>query len=86
MLTIKKTTIGNVLANAKGYTLYWYGKDHKNGASACAAQCLAAWPAVKGRPEAAMGVTLAGKLGTLSPPGRDRAGHLQRVSALHVPR
>jgi predicted lipoprotein with Yx(FWY)xxD motif len=68
-LTIKKTSLGNVLANAKGFTLYWYGKDHKNGASACSAQCLAAWPALAGRPQAAMGVTLAGKLGTLTRPG-----------------
>lgn len=68
-LTIKKTSIGYVLANAKGYTLYWYAKDHKNGASACSAQCLTAWPALTGRPQAAMGVTLAGKLGTLARPG-----------------
>jgi predicted lipoprotein with Yx(FWY)xxD motif len=68
-LTIKKTSIGYVLANAKGYTLYWYARDHKNGASVCSAQCLAAWPALTGRPQAAMGVTLAGKLGTLARTG-----------------
>jgi predicted lipoprotein with Yx(FWY)xxD motif len=68
-LTIKRTKIGDVLANAKGYTLYWYAKDHKNGAPTCSGQCLSAWPALIGRPTAAMGVTLAGKLGTITRPG-----------------
>ena len=65
-LTIKKTKIGDVLANAKGYTLYWYSKDHKNGQPTCTGQCLTAWPALKGKPMAAMGITLAGKLGTIT--------------------
>ena len=58
-----------MLANAEGFTLYWYARDQKNGASACSAQCLAAWPALTGRPQAATGTTLAGKLGTLTRPG-----------------
>jgi predicted lipoprotein with Yx(FWY)xxD motif len=68
-LTIKKTKIGDVLANAKGYTLYWYAKDHKGGAPTCSGQCLSAWPALIGKPTAAMGTTLAGKLGSVTRPG-----------------
>jgi predicted lipoprotein with Yx(FWY)xxD motif len=68
-LTIKKTKIGNVLANAKGYTLYWYAKDRKGGQSTCTGPCLTAWPALKGKPEAAMGATLVGKLGSITRPG-----------------
>ena len=65
-LTIKKTAIGDVLADAKGDTLYWYSKDMKGGASTCTGSCLSAWPIVAGKPEAAMGVTFAGKLGSVT--------------------
>lgn len=65
-LTIKDTKIGNVLANAKGQTIYWYSKDMKGGPSTCTGSCLAAWPAVSGKPAAAMGVTFAGKLGSVA--------------------
>jgi len=65
-LTIKKTAIGNVLADAKGDTLYWYSKDMKGGPSTCTGSCLSAWPVVAGKPEAAMGVTFAGKLGSVT--------------------
>jgi predicted lipoprotein with Yx(FWY)xxD motif len=68
-LTIKKTSIGDVLVNAKGYTLYWYGKDHQGGPSTCTGSCLGAWPAVTGKPVAAMGVTFAGRLGSDRDPG-----------------
>ncbi len=68
-LIIKKTTIGSVLANSKGFTLYWYAKDHKNGQPTCLGSCLSAWPVLTGKPVAAMGTSLAGKLGTISRPG-----------------
>ena len=70
MLTIKKTKIGYVLANAKGYTLYWYSKDVKGGGtSACTGQCLTAWPALTGKPAALSGIKLNGILGTITRPG-----------------
>ena len=65
-LTIKKTAIGDVLADAKGDTLYWFAKDMKGGPSTCTGSCLSAWPAVTGKPAAAMGVTFAGKLGSVT--------------------
>ena len=85
-LTIKKTAIGDVLADAKGDTLYWYAKDMKGGPSTCTGSCLAAWPAVSGKPAAAMGVTFAGKLGSVADAERDGAGHLQRIPALPLRR
>lgn len=67
MLTIRKTKIGYVLANARGYTLYWYSKDVKGGgSSACAGQCLSTWPAFTGKPAAASGIKLNGILGTIT--------------------
>jgi predicted lipoprotein with Yx(FWY)xxD motif len=59
-----KTAIGPVLANAKGFTLYWYAKDTKM-TSACTGSCATAWPPVTGQPGAAMGVRLVGKFGTI---------------------
>lgn len=64
-LTIKTTKIGKVLTDAKGDTLYWYAKDMKGGPSTCTGACLTAWPVVAGTPMAAMGVTFAGKLGSV---------------------
>ncbi len=63
-----KTSAGPVLANAKGLTLYWYSKDTMM-TSACTGSCATAWPPLTGKPEAAMGVRLVGKLGTIRRPG-----------------
>lgn len=68
-LTIKTTKIGNVLADAKGDTLYWYSKDMRNGPSTCTGGCLSGWPVVAGKPAAAMGIAFAGKLGEVTDAG-----------------
>lgn len=69
-LTVRKTKIGYVLANATGRTVYWYGHDVKgSGKSSCTGVCLSAWPAVTGMPKAAPGVKLSGKLGSITRPG-----------------
>jgi predicted lipoprotein with Yx(FWY)xxD motif len=66
-LTVRKTKIGYVLANATGRTVYWYSRDVKgSGKSSCASACLSAWPAVTGMPEAASGVKLSGNLGSIT--------------------
>ena len=59
-----KTSAGPVLADAKGLSLYWYSKD-TTMTSACTGSCVTAWPPLTGTPEAAMGVRLVGKLGTI---------------------
>ncbi len=70
MLTVRKTGAGYVLATSAGRTIYWYASDVKgSGKSTCTGTCLAAWPAVTGAPQAAPGVQLAGKLGTIVRPG-----------------
>lgn len=69
-LTVEKTKIGYVLANATGRTVYWYGRDVRgSGKSSCNDVCLNAWPAVTGMPAAAPGVKLKGKLGSITRPG-----------------
>jgi predicted lipoprotein with Yx(FWY)xxD motif len=70
LLTVRKTSVGYVLAASTGRTIYWYSGDTKgSGKSTCTAACLAAWPAVAGAPVAAPGVQLAGQLGAITRPG-----------------
>jgi predicted lipoprotein with Yx(FWY)xxD motif len=68
-LTIKATTIGKVLTNAQGDTLYTYSKDTRDGPSTCTGSCLAEWPQVKGKAVAASGAKFAGILGGVTDPG-----------------
>ena len=60
-----KTSVGPVLADSKGLTLYWYSKDTMMS-SACTGSCATAWPPLTGKPDAAMGVRLVGKFGTIA--------------------
>jgi predicted lipoprotein with Yx(FWY)xxD motif len=42
---LASTSLGSVVVDAKGMTLYMFTKDTQgSGKSACAGQCLAAWP------------------------------------------
>jgi predicted lipoprotein with Yx(FWY)xxD motif len=60
----RSTSLGTILVDAKGRTLYLFMKD-KNAKSACAGACAAAWPPLltKGKPKAA-GRASSAKLGT----------------------
>lgn len=60
----RSTSLGTILVDSKGRTLYLFEKDTKNK-SKCAGACAANWPpsVTSGKPKAAGGVT-ASKLGT----------------------
>jgi predicted lipoprotein with Yx(FWY)xxD motif len=64
-VTLKTAKIGGVtvLANARGFTLYWFAPDTAT-ASKCTGSCAAYWPPVIGDPKAGPGVT--GALGTVN--------------------
>jgi predicted lipoprotein with Yx(FWY)xxD motif len=57
LIALRKTTLGSVLVDARGRTLYLFEKD-RSGMSACDAACLKYWPAVTSRatPRAGQGV------------------------------
>jgi predicted lipoprotein with Yx(FWY)xxD motif len=59
-----KTSLGRVLVNSRGHTLYLLTKD-RNGKSACTGKCATFWPPVitAGKPRAGAGVR-ASLLGT----------------------
>jgi predicted lipoprotein with Yx(FWY)xxD motif len=70
VLTVRKTSIGYVLANANGFTVYWFARDPRGSPHpACAGKCLLAWFPVTGRPVAAKGVTLHARLGCITRAG-----------------
>jgi len=62
LLRIAKVGGVSVLANARGFTLYWFGPDTPLK-SKCYGTCAAYWPPVIGTPVAGRDVT--GKLGTI---------------------
>jgi predicted lipoprotein with Yx(FWY)xxD motif len=67
VLTVRKTAIGYVLANASGYTVYWDSQDPKGSSrAACAGRCLLEWFPVKGNAVAAQGVALHAVLGCIT--------------------
>ena len=65
MLKSAKTSLGTVLTDSKGMTLYWFAIDTPTS-SKCSGSCTTYWPPVIGTPQAASGVTLPGKLGTIT--------------------
>jgi predicted lipoprotein with Yx(FWY)xxD motif len=62
--SLKAVPVGgvSVLANAKGFTLYWFAPDTATK-SVCNGSCAAYWPPVKGPATAGPGIP--GKLGTI---------------------
>jgi len=53
---IGTTSIGKVLVNAKGMTLYRFDNDTTAGKSACTGACASAWPAATGAAVAGAGI------------------------------
>jgi predicted lipoprotein with Yx(FWY)xxD motif len=54
---VRKTSLGKILVNSKGHTLYMFAPD-KHGKSTCYGSCAKYWPAllVTGKPSAGAGV------------------------------
>jgi predicted lipoprotein with Yx(FWY)xxD motif len=68
-LKTASTSLGNIVVDAKGMTLYYFTKDAKDTTtSACTGECLAAWPiaTTTNATPTVEGVT--GKVGTITSP------------------
>jgi predicted lipoprotein with Yx(FWY)xxD motif len=50
-----QSRFGQILVDERGMTLYMFDPDEQSGKSVCDADCLAAWPPVKGPAEAGQG-------------------------------
>lgn len=66
--TLHTPSAGTVLGSGTGYTLYWFSRDTARS-SACDTLCITQWPPLTGVPRPASGVTLPGRLGTITRPG-----------------
>lgn len=63
-VSLRKTTLGPILVNSKGRTIYMFLKD-KNGKSACSGACATFWPPVLSGAKPTVGAGLkASLLGT----------------------
>lgn len=72
------TSLGTVLTNAQGHTLYWFAIDTPT-TSKCTGSCATYWPPVIGTPAAGSGVTLPKGFGTITRSG----GTVQATYAGH---
>ncbi len=80
MVSTAKTSLGRILVNSSGRTLYLFGKD-KNGKSSCSGMCASFWPPLitTGKPRAGTGAK-ASLLGTTK-----RADGRMQVTYNHHP-
>jgi predicted lipoprotein with Yx(FWY)xxD motif len=66
MLKVELTSIGKVLANPHGMTVYYYSEDKPgSGVSACTGACASAWPPVVAPVRVPAGAKLPGPLGQI---------------------
>ncbi|SEE60935.1 COG4315 family predicted lipoprotein [Ruania alba] len=54
-VTTAETDLGTILVDGEGMTLYMFTNDEE-GVSNCEGDCLEAWPALEGEPEAGEGI------------------------------
>src|SRR4051794_6178563 len=80
VISTASTSLGRVLVNSRGHTLYLFGKD-RNGKSACSGMCATFWPPViaTGKPRVAGGAK-ASLIGTIK-----RADGRRQVTYNHHP-
>jgi predicted lipoprotein with Yx(FWY)xxD motif len=80
VVSTAKTSLGRVLVNSRGHTLYLFAKD-RNGKSACSGQCAKFWPPLiaSGKPGVAAGAK-ASLIGTIK-----RADGRRQVTYNHHP-
>ena len=66
VLTVQKSTLGYVLAEANGQVVYTYDKDTKGSAPTCTGSCAQIWLPLTGNPLASEAATGLGMLGTVT--------------------
>ncbi len=65
VISMRSTSRGTVLTDAKGHTLYWFAIDTPT-MSKCTGSCATYWPPVIGKAVAAAGTTLPHALGSIT--------------------
>jgi predicted lipoprotein with Yx(FWY)xxD motif/uncharacterized cupredoxin-like copper-binding protein len=78
--TKHEPTLGTILADAKGMTLYRYAKDTTKGESACYGTCAANWPPFTAGEPLSLPSGVSGRLGTIT-----RTDGAQQVTYNDIP-
>lgn len=69
-LATASTSLGTIVVDGRGMTVYYYDKDTPNETtSTCTGQCIAAWPAVTTTSANPSVTGVTGKVGTINAPG-----------------
>jgi predicted lipoprotein with Yx(FWY)xxD motif len=71
-LSVATTTLGPVLVDSSGYTLYYFLPQRGGVASACDSTCLATWPPLPASSSQTKTAALPGSLGAIVIPGGQR--------------
>lgn len=77
-VSMNHTSVGTVLVNSQGHTLYWFAIDTPTKSN-CNGSCASFWPPVLGKVKAASGTTLPKAFGTITRSG----GQTQATYAGH---
>lgn len=68
-LQVKDTSLGKVVTDSKGMTLYMFDKDKQGGpTSSCTGECLVAWPPLFAGEDDPEGKDISADLATISTP------------------
>ena len=68
-LKAAQTSLGNIVVDGKGMTLYYFTKDTKGTTtSACTGECLAAWPIAVAQGDTPVVEGVTGEVGTIDSP------------------
>jgi predicted lipoprotein with Yx(FWY)xxD motif len=81
-LAVAETSLGKILVDSKGMTVYYFTKDKADsGKSVCSGDCLAAWPSVEASSDTPTGEGITAKLATIT---RDDGSKQITVAGLPV--
>ena len=73
VMQVKHTPAGSVLANSRGFTVYYFLVDKRgSGKSKCTGSCATIWPPVLAPVRIPANVKLPGKVGFITRPGGAR--------------
>jgi predicted lipoprotein with Yx(FWY)xxD motif len=68
VLTVRNTTLGQIIVEASGYVVYTYAKDPKGGTPTCTGSCNTTWAPVIGVPQVTQGITIPGTFAVVTTP------------------
>jgi predicted lipoprotein with Yx(FWY)xxD motif len=69
VMVVRPSALGYVLAEASGYVVYTYAKDHKGGSPTCTGSCASVWAPLTGVPQVSSADSIPGTFGLVTGAG-----------------